>query len=245
MELLQDSVHCKLKTAHACCIAGTTQESMMPISRHFYPKCKKGPNMSQHVKKFVLASLPPCQAVMNKTQICPFGQHYMLETSWAWMEIFPTVIKCQRKCSAKMMDLLMATMTLMMNALHLLRIKVNKIEGCLTHAMNAAINIIWWLNIWRCSLWCSYSSFNLLIGAACQMQPWVSLLAFPIILSMYLLINVTLLSCTTNKERLKIYLLLCSLIIHREWHESHEIWHMFGWNNISCCMLCLTLISMI
>ena len=24
--------------------------------------------MSQHVKKFVLASFPPCQAVMNKTQ---------------------------------------------------------------------------------------------------------------------------------------------------------------------------------
>ena len=41
MELLQDSVHCKLKPAHARCIAGTTQESMMPISRHFYPKCKK------------------------------------------------------------------------------------------------------------------------------------------------------------------------------------------------------------
>ena len=33
---------------------------------------------------------------MNKTQaygsfmeICPFGQYHMLETSWAWMEIFP------------------------------------------------------------------------------------------------------------------------------------------------------------
>ena len=68
MELLQDSVYCKLKTAHACCIAETTQESMMPIARHFYTKCKKGPKVSQHVKKFVLASLPPCQAVMNKIQ---------------------------------------------------------------------------------------------------------------------------------------------------------------------------------
>ena len=29
---------------------------------------KKRPNVSQHVKKFVLASLPPFQAVMNKTQ---------------------------------------------------------------------------------------------------------------------------------------------------------------------------------
>ena len=68
MELLPDSVHCKLKTAHARCIAGTTQESMMPISRHFYLICKKGPKMSQRVMKFVLASLPPSQAVMNKTQ---------------------------------------------------------------------------------------------------------------------------------------------------------------------------------
>ena len=55
---------------------------------------KRTEKMSQHVKKFVLASLPPCQAVMNKTkvsqswliyEICPFGQHHMLETSWAWM----------------------------------------------------------------------------------------------------------------------------------------------------------------
>ena len=61
-------VHCNLKSAHAHCIAGTTQESMMPISRHFYLICKKGPKMSQSMKKFVLASLPPCQSVMNKTQ---------------------------------------------------------------------------------------------------------------------------------------------------------------------------------
>ena len=128
-------------------------------------------------------------------EIFPFGQHHTLETSWAWMKIFPIVMKCHRKCSVKMMDLLMTTMTLMMNALHLLRMKVNKIEGCLTHAMNAPMNMIWWLNIWQCSMWCSNSSF---IGAACQMQPWVSLLTFPIILSMYLLINITLLSCTMN-----------------------------------------------
>ena len=68
MELLQDSVHCNLKTAHAHCIAGTTQESMMPISRHFYLICKKVPKMPQRVKKLVLASLQPCQSVMNKTQ---------------------------------------------------------------------------------------------------------------------------------------------------------------------------------
>ena len=93
----------------------------------------------------------------------------------------------------------------MMNALHLLRMKVNKIEGCLSHTMNAPINIIWSLNIWQCSMWCFYSSFNLLIGAAGQMQPWVSLLTFPIILSMYLLINVTLLSYTINKDSKFIY----------------------------------------
>ena len=83
-------------------------------------------------------------------KICPFGQHHMLETSWTWMEIFPTVIKCHSKCSVKMMGLLMTTMTLVMNALQLL----------------------------QCSMWCSNSYFNLLIGAACQMQPWVSLLTF-------------------------------------------------------------------
>ena len=94
-------------------------------------------------------------------EICPYGQHHMLETSWAWLEVFPTAIKCHRKCSVKMMDLLMTTMTLMMNALHLLKVKVKKIEECLTHAMNAPINIIWWLNIWQCLMWCSYSSFNL------------------------------------------------------------------------------------
>ena len=214
MVLLQDSVHCKLKTPHALCIAGMTQESMMPISRHFFPKCKKGPKMSQHVKKFVLASLPPCQAVMSKTQVSKswliYGNMPIWTTAHAGNQLsmdgnFPTVIKSHRKCSVKMTGLLMTTMTLMMNALHLLIMKVNKIEGCLIHAMSAPINIIWWLNIWQCSMWCSNSSFNLLIGAACQMQPWVSLLTFPIILSIYLLINVTLLSCTMNEERLKIY----------------------------------------
>ena len=98
MDLLQDSDQCKLKTAHACCISGRTQESMMPMSRHSYPKCKKGPQMSQHVKKFVPASPPPWQAVMNINQasqshgpymeVCPVGQRHMLKTSWAWMAIF-------------------------------------------------------------------------------------------------------------------------------------------------------------
>ena len=218
MELLQDSVHCKLKTAHAHCIAGTTQESMMPISKYFLSKRqKKNPKMLQHVKKFVPASLPPCQALMNKPQASEswliYGNKPIWTTSHAGNQLsmdgfFPTVIKCHRRCSMKMMDLLMTTMTLMMNAIHLLMMKVNKIVGCLIHAMNVPTNIIWWLNIWQCSMWCSNSSFNLLIGAACQIQPWVSLLTFPIIsiiLSMYFLINVTLLSCTMNKERLKIY----------------------------------------
>ena len=42
--------------------------------------------------------------------------------------------------------------------------------------------MIWCLNIWQCSMWCSNSSFNLLISDACQMQPWVSLFTFPMIL---------------------------------------------------------------
>ena len=209
MELLQDSGHCKLKTAHAHCIAGTTQKSVMPISRHVYPKWNKKTKMSQHMKKFVLASLPPYQPVMNKTQASQswliYGNMLIWTTSHAGNQLRMDGKFSHRKCSMKMMDLLMTTMTLMKNALHLLRMDVNKIEGCLTHAMNAPINIIWWLSIWQCSMWCSNSSFNLLIGATCQMQPWVSLLAFPIILSMYLLINVTLLSRTMNKDKFEIY----------------------------------------
>ena len=108
--------------------------------------------------------------------------------------------RCGWLCSMKIMDILVTTMTLMMNAWHILRMKVTETEGHLTDAMNALINIIWWLNIWQSSMRLSNSSYNLLIGAACHM-PWVSSLTFPIILSMYRLINVTLLSCTMSKER--------------------------------------------
>ena len=80
-------------------------------------------------------------------KVCPFG-HHMLGTNWAQMEfvlLWLTVIKCHRKYTMKMTDLPVTTMTLMMNAWHLLRMKVNKIEGPLTHAVNAQINTIWWL----------------------------------------------------------------------------------------------------
>ena len=142
MELLQDSVHCKLKTAHARCKAGTTQESMMPISRHFYPKWKKKDPTCRNMWRNLFS--PPYHHVglwwtkpkrVNHgpyKETCPFGHHHMQENSWAWMDIFPTVIKCHSKCFVKMMGLLMTTLARMMNALHLLRMKVNKIEGCLT-----------------------------------------------------------------------------------------------------------------
>ena len=148
MELLQDSINSKLKTAHARCVAGTIQESMLPISRHFYPKCKKNVTTCE---EFFLASLPQCQAVMNKTQGRQswfiYGNMPIWMTSNAGNQLGMDVKcsrcdKCHGKCSVKMMDLIMTTMTLMMNALHLLKMKVNKIEGCLTHAMNAPINII-------------------------------------------------------------------------------------------------------
>ena len=42
----------------------------------------------------------------------------------------------------KMIDLLVTTMTLMINAWHILKMKVNKIEGPLTHAVNAQMNMI-------------------------------------------------------------------------------------------------------
>ena len=59
--------------------------------------------------------------------------------------ICPAVVDCDQmpqECTMKMTDLLVTTMTLMMNAWHLLRMKVNKIEGPFTHAVNAQINTI-------------------------------------------------------------------------------------------------------
>ena len=58
-------VHCNLKTAHAHCITGTTQESMMPISRHFYLICKK---RTQNVTKYeeICSSLPTTMSVCNE-----------------------------------------------------------------------------------------------------------------------------------------------------------------------------------
>ena len=113
-------------------------------------------------------------------EVCAFGKHHMLGTNWAWREICTALVDCDhRKCSLKMKDLLVATMTLMMNAWHFLRMKVHKIGGRLTQAMNAAINIVWWLNIWQYSIWCCNSSVVLPIGAACHIQSRVSLLTFP------------------------------------------------------------------
>ena len=166
---------------------------------------KNDPKILQHVKKFDPASLPPWQAVMKQN-----SSKSIVWPIYGSMSIWTTLhagnfSRCGWLCSMKMMDLLVTTMSLMMNAWHLLMMKVNKIEGRLTHAMNAPINIIWWLNISQCSMWWSNSSFNLFIRAACHMQPWVSSSTFPIILSIYLLINATLLACTTNKEWLKMY----------------------------------------
>ena len=53
--------------------------------------------------------------------------------------------------------------------------EVNKIEGLLTRALNALINITWRLNPsqYMYSMWCVDSSLNLPIGDACHMQSWV------------------------------------------------------------------------
>ena len=157
MELLQDSVHCNLKTAHACCIAGRTQEAMLPISRHFYPKCqRKDPNVATCEE--IWSSLPTTMAGCDSSESNSWPIYESMPiwtTSHAGNHLsmdgfFSAVIKWHRKCSLKMMDLPVTKMTLMMNAWHLLRMKLNKIEGHLTHSMNAQINIIWWLNIWQC-----------------------------------------------------------------------------------------------
>ena len=116
---------------------------------------KKGPKMTQHVKIFDPASLPPWQAVMNQQlKRVIFMAHIWkcahLDITWwepvghrrKFVPLWLTVIKCHRNCSVKKMDLLVTTITLMMNAWHLLRTKVYKIEGPRTHAVNAQINMI-------------------------------------------------------------------------------------------------------
>ena len=92
----------------------------------------------------------------QETENGPWKQLSMMEISPLWL----TVIKCPRKCSMKMMELLVTTITLMVNTWHLLRMKVNKIEGTLTRTMNTLINIILWMNIWPYSMRCCNSSVN-------------------------------------------------------------------------------------
>ena len=156
-ELLQGYVCCKL--VQLTCLLYSSNETRVNDAclQTFLSKMPmKGLKMSQHVKTFDPDSLPPTMIGCNESiaqtsqshgshmEVCPFG-HHMLGTSWAQMEIvllWLTVIKCYRKCSMKMMDLLVTTMTLMMNTWHLLRMKVNKIDGPLTHAVNTQINMI-------------------------------------------------------------------------------------------------------
>ena len=112
--------------------------------------------MSQHVKIFDPASLPPsmvgCDESIAQTsqshgsymEVSPFG-HHMLRTSWAQMEICPAVVDCDQMPQEVFYeddDLIVTTRTLMMNAWRFLRMKVNKIEGPLTHAVNALINMV-------------------------------------------------------------------------------------------------------
>ena len=65
------------------------------------------------------------------------------------------------------------------------------------------------------------------------------------ILSMTILINVTLLQCTVNKEKIKIYQQHCSVKNHRECHYTEVIWHIFQWNNKPYSLHCVTLITTI
>ena len=77
-------------------------------------------------------------------EVCAFGNH-MLGTSWVPMESCPAVVDCYQmpqEVFYEDVDLLVTTMTLLMNAWHLLRMKVNKIERPFTHAMNAQIKMI-------------------------------------------------------------------------------------------------------
>ena len=160
---------------------------MMLVSKHLDPKChRKDPvchNMWRHLiqppyhhgrlwwinrlkRVNLMAHIWKC-AHLDITCYEPVGHR------WKFVLLWLTVIKCPRKCSMKMIDLLVTTVALMMNQWHILRMKVNKIEGPLTHAVNTHIDMMWWLNISQYSMWCANSSLNLPISAACHMQSLV------------------------------------------------------------------------
>ena len=98
--------------------------------------------------KFVLASLLPCQSVMNKNQASQSWLIYgnmPIITCWKPVEhgwkVFPLhVIKCHRKCSVKMMGLLMTTMTLVMNAIPLLQCSMRCSNLILTYSSVLHVN---------------------------------------------------------------------------------------------------------
>ena len=129
---------------------------MVPISKHFYPKCQgKDPkchNMWRHLvqgRLWWINSSNESISWLNYGSVPIWTSHAgnQLGTDgnlsccgWLW---------------------------------HLLTMKANKIEGPLTHAVNAQINMIWWLNISQYSMWCANSSLDLPIGAACHMQSLV------------------------------------------------------------------------
>ena len=158
-KLLQGSACCELELLTCLLYSSKETKGQWCPSPNIF--IQNAPKRTQNVTKFedIWSSLPAtmvgCDESIAQTsqshgsymEVCPFG-HHMLGTNWAQMEfvlLWVTVIKCHRKCSMKMTDLLVTTMTLMMNAWHFLRMKVNKIEGPLTHAVNAQINTIWWL----------------------------------------------------------------------------------------------------
>ena len=110
-----------------------------------FSKMQKRPKMSQHVKQLVLASRPLCQAVMNKTQVsksCPiYGNMPIQTTSHAGNQLsmvgnfshcaqVPQKVLCEADGSPN------DDKNTVLNELHLLRMKLNKKEGRLTHAMH-------------------------------------------------------------------------------------------------------------
>ena len=109
---------CPLQVENCTCIMYSSSNTRVSDA-HFQillSKMQKGPKMSQHVKKFFIASLPTCQAVVSKTQASQSWLIYGNMPIWTTSHVrnqlsmdafFPTVIKCHMECAVKMMDLLL------------------------------------------------------------------------------------------------------------------------------------------
>ena len=93
MELIQDSIHCKVEKC--TCMLYSRKDIRVNDA---YPQrkdpdcCNMWRNLIQspyHHDRLWWIKTPASQSHGPYMEVCLFGQLHLLETSWAWMEIFP------------------------------------------------------------------------------------------------------------------------------------------------------------